>query len=98
MYNIVGEVLNMKIIDKINQELLKEKTRKSARYEYGENIPNSSKKALEELDINHDTSWFEEIYKRNKNNLDFAALLYRGNKITYKEMFEKAYKYAKSLK
>lgn len=58
MYNIVGEVLNMEIIDKINQELLKEKTRKSARYEYGENIPNSSKKALEELDINHDTSWF----------------------------------------
>lgn len=46
MYNIVGEVLNMKIIDKINQELLKEKTRKSARYEYGENIPNSSKKHL----------------------------------------------------
>ena len=38
----------MKIIDKINQGLLKEKTRKSARYEYGENIPNSSKKALEE--------------------------------------------------
>lgn len=98
MYNIVCEVLNMEIIDKINQELLKEKTRKSARYKYGENIPNSSKKALEELDINHDTSWFEEIYKRNNNNLDFVALLYRGNKITYKEMFEKAYEYAKSLK
>ena len=38
------------------------------------------------------------MFERNKNNLNSIALLYRGNKITYKEMFEEAYKYAKSLK
>ena len=40
--NRFEDIQKKKIIDKINQELLKEKTRKSARYEYGENIPNSS--------------------------------------------------------
>ena len=34
----------------------------------------------------------------NINNLDSVALLYRGNKISYKEMFNKACDYAKSLK
>ena len=38
------------------------------------------------------------IYLRNKDNLDKTALLYRGNKITYGDMFDKVYAYAKSLK
>jgi len=61
-------------------------------------LPESAKRALDDLEKNHDTSWFMEIYKRNINNLDSVALLYRGNKISYKEMFNKAYDYAKSLK
>lgn len=75
-----------------------EKIRKSNHYEYSSNLPESAKRALDDLEKNHDTSWFMEIYKRNINNLDSVALLYRGNKISYKEMFNKAYDYAKSLK
>lgn len=74
------------------------KIRKSNHYEYSPNLPESAKRALDDLEKNHDTSWFMEIYKRNINNLDSVALLYRGNKISYKEMFNKAYDYAKSLK
>lgn len=75
-----------------------EKIRKSNHYEYSSNLPESAKRALDDLEKNHDTSWFMEIYKKNINNLDSVALLYRGNKISYKEMFNKAYDYAKSLK
>lgn len=78
-------------------EIIK-KIRKSNHYEYSSNLPESAKRALDDLEKNHDTSWFMEIYKRNINNLDSVALLYRGNKISYKEMFNKAYDYAKSLK
>ena len=74
------------------------KIRKSNNYEYSSNLPESAKRALDDLEKNHDTSWFMEIYKRNINNLDSVALLYRGNKISYKEMFNKACDYAKSLK
>ena len=74
------------------------KIRKSNHYEYSSNLPESAKRALDDLEKNHDTSWFMEIYKRNINNLDSVALLYRGNKISYKEMFNKACDYAKSLK
>lgn len=74
------------------------KIRKSNHYEYSSNLPESAKRALDDLEKNHDTSWFMEIYKRNINNLDSVALLYRGNKISYKEMFNKVYDYAKSLK
>ncbi len=83
---------------KLKKELEKEKKRRSNHYEYSDSIPMRSKKALDDLELNHDTSWMKEIYERNKKNLDSIALLYRGNRITYKEMFEEAYKYAKSLK
>lgn len=74
------------------------KIRKSSHYEYSSTLPESAKKALDDLEKNHDTSWFLEMYNRNKKNMESVALLYRGNKITYKEMFDKAYEFAKSLK
>ena len=53
---------------------------------------------LEEIEKNHNHSWFIELYERNKNNLGDIALLYRGNKITYREMFDNMISYAKSMK
>ena len=50
-----------------------------------------------ELRKNSNHSWFEEIYKRNKNNLNSVALIYRGKKITYGEMFRNMIIYAKML-
>lgn len=49
-----------------------------------------------EKDNNH--SWYQEILERaNKKGINDVALFYRGNKITYKEMFEKADAYARSF-
>ena len=88
----------MEELYKLNKELEKDKKRKSNHYEYSDSLPASAKRALDDLELKHDTSWMMEMFERNKNNLNSIALLYRGNKITYKEMFEEAYKYAKSLK
>lgn len=53
---------------------------------------------LEELEKNHNHSWYEELYLRNKDTLDDPALFYRGTEVTYGEMFEKMKQYAKSLR
>ena len=55
-------------------------------------------KIMQDLENNHNWSWFEEIYSRNKSNLSKIALLYRGKKITYDEMFDHMLEYAKSLR
>ena len=53
---------------------------------------------LKDIEQNHNHSWYQELYERNKNNLDDIALIYRGNEITYGEMFENMKAYAKSLR
>ena len=53
---------------------------------------------LNEIQEHHNHSWYSELYERNKDNLESVALIYRGNEITYGEMFEKIKEYAKSLK
>lgn len=53
---------------------------------------------LAELEQNHNHSWYEELYLRNKDTLDDIALFYRGTEITYGEMFENMRQYARSLK
>lgn len=55
------------------------------------------KEALAELDKNHNWSWYDEIFDRNKDNLDSVAIWFRGTEITYAEMFENADKYMKSF-
>ena len=42
-------------------------------------------------------SWYREIKNRSLSHPDKTALFYRGNKISYREMFEKADVYSKSL-
>ena len=54
-------------------------------------------KALIELEKNDNVSWYEYLKKRNKNNINDVALFYRANKITFKEMFDKADSVAKSM-
>ncbi len=53
---------------------------------------------LSDIELYHNVSWYKELYNRNKNNLEDIALSYRGNKITYEEMFSNMRAYAKSLK
>jgi len=57
-------------------------------------LSDTAKKGLIDVEINHDTSWTRDLYNKNKNKLDRVALFYRGKKITYREMFSSAEKYA----
>ena len=61
-------------------------------------IGDRAKMVIADMDAFHNHSFAVEIYLRNKDNLDKTALLYRGNKITYGEVFDRVYAYAKSLK
>ena len=68
------------------------------RYISGKKLNTKVERALKELDQEHNTSWAVEIYRRNADNLDNTAIKYRGNSISYYDMFVTAYNYAKSLK
>lgn len=56
-----------------------------------------AKKAIEDLKQNNNWSLWKEIYEQNKHRMDEIAIEYRGNKITYREMFSKVDQYAMSL-
>lgn len=53
--------------------------------------------AIEDINKNHNHAWDREIELRNIDNLKKEALFYRGNVITYKEMFSKRNIVAASL-
>ena len=60
-----------------------------------------SKKAMAvliDVEKNHNTSWYTELRKRAEVNMDAVALFYRGRKISFRRLFEKADAMAKSLK
>lgn len=52
---------------------------------------------LRKINIENNHSWYKEVNNRALKHLDKVALFYRGNKISYREMFEKADMYSKSL-
>lgn len=62
------------------------------------NISDRAKMVIADMDAFHNHSFAIEVYLRNRNHLNRTALLYRGNKISYGELFKKMFAYAKSLK
>ena len=54
-------------------------------------------KALIDLGKNHNVSWYKYLKYRNRDNMDTLALFYRGNKISFREMFYMADNIAKSM-
>ena len=54
-------------------------------------------KALIDLEKNHNVSWYKYVKERAERKPNKIALFYRGNEITYKELFKKADTIAKSL-
>lgn len=94
---LIGGIL---MLDELKQQvnaILKNMAVSEKTYNYG----NKSQKvidALLDIEENHNTSWAVEMYRRNCKNLGKIALKYRGSKISYRELFEKAFIYAKSLK
>lgn len=53
---------------------------------------------MKEIYDHHNCSWARDIYNANRKNMNKPAIFYRGNTITYRQMFDMAYDYAKSLK
>ena len=52
---------------------------------------------LIDIEANHNHSWYCEILNRSKKNPNALAIFYRGTKISFREMLEKADTIAKSL-
>ena len=53
---------------------------------------------LEDLQKNHNHTWYEELYLRNRGWLDDTALFYRGSNISYNTMFQSMQRYANALR
>lgn len=53
---------------------------------------------LKEIDEKRNHSWIKELYCRNNKSLNQIAIVYRGQKFTYKEFFAVSYLVASSLK
>lgn len=52
---------------------------------------------LKHIENQKNHSWYCEVYDRNKDNLDSYAIFYRGNRITYREVFEKVDELSKAM-
>ena len=52
---------------------------------------------LKKIRKKNNHSWYKEILERSKKGMEDTALFYRANKITYRQMFEKADALAMSL-
>lgn len=55
-------------------------------------------KVRESIIKEHNHSWYEDIYLRNKDNKKKIAMFFRGTEITYQEFFDMVIMYARSLK
>lgn len=56
------------------------------------------REALDDIERNHNHSWYKEIMLRNEKNLNRAAIFYRGREITYAEMNDYSGRLASALK
>lgn len=72
-------------------------TKTTNRMSIRKNMSEKTIRIIEKFEKHHNHSWFEELYERNKNTLDDTALFYRGNIISYGEMFEKMRMLASSM-
>lgn len=97
------ELLVDKNIKDLEKEIARVKVNEvpsNYKYEFEHIFSKKGKKVLQEIEDNHNNSWAMFMYDRNKtsNSMDKIAINYRGNKITYKELYSKAFEFSKSLK
>lgn len=95
--NNLEENENLSSLLKQVQEMLSHKSVHSA-YKDADDLSKKVREVLADLDANHNNSVTVEVILNNLDNLDKIAISYRGNDITYKELFVKSFEYAKSLK
>lgn len=90
-----------KIIEEVKGKIKLEKTTKQvpAYFKRNEKARHRAKKHLDDINKNHNHAWAIEVQERIKKmkKLNKTALFYRGNNITYEEMFVKWEEYASVL-
>ncbi len=59
---------------------------------------NDRQSVLDDIWENHNHSWYEELYERNKNNANKTAFFFRGTQVAYAEFFNMVENYARALK
>ena len=85
------------ICDEI-KNVLDHKRNYSQKHLIPETISKRAKKALQDLEDNHDTAWSVEVFRNSLNQPDRTYLIYRGRKIKGTEFWAEVYRFAKSLK
>ncbi|MGM9878386.1 MAG: AMP-binding protein [Bacilli bacterium] len=91
---------NIKHLDEEVKRVKSLEVSNNHKYEFESILSNKAKKVLDDIEKNHNNAYAVYMYLRNKssNSMDKTAIFYRGNNISYKEMYSKAFEYAKSLK
>ncbi|MEG0618116.1 MAG: class I adenylate-forming enzyme family protein [Bacilli bacterium] len=82
----------------LNEILNLQKKECDTPYPIKEGVKKNTRNALIDLEKNHNNQWAIEMFKKNENSKNKIAINYRGNKISYEEMYSKVYMYARSLK
>lgn len=85
--NKINQLINAKLIKKEKRGILNSNKRRKKLLAFYKDLKN-----------NHNNSWYEEVYERNKHNLGTTALFYRNTEISYYKMFNKVDEIADSLK
>ena len=60
-------------------------------------IGKASIELLKKIKVEHNHSWYKEIYDRAQDKMDKTAIFYRANKLSYRQMFEKADELARAM-
>lgn len=69
------------------------------KYSFEDKLSRKAKKVLYDIEANHNGSWAVFMYSRNTDckSMGRTAIKYRGNEISYAEMYSKAFDYVKAL-
>lgn len=59
---------------------------------------NTISQEMKKLNNNRNLCWAKDMESRNKNRLESIAIFYRGNKITYRQLFKQRDEFVKSFK
>ncbi|MCM1440094.1 MAG: long-chain fatty acid--CoA ligase [Roseburia sp.] len=59
--------------------------------------PLKVQKGLIDIEENHNKSWVQDLYSKNKSNMNKRSIFYRGTNVTYKELFNTVECYASAF-
>ena len=97
--NMISDENLLELINEIERIQSIRKPNTSA-FKYSDKLSKKAKKVLNGIEKNNNNSWAVYMFERNFESIlkNKVAIKYRGNRITYEEMYSKAFEYCKSLK